>query len=69
MIARIVIGSGRTRRVFDLPCSNNRKEHVTARIGISNKIKQAMWPQGRGFRAAKARGERRAAAYAQTMAA
>lgn len=56
MIARIVTGSGRTRRVFDLPCSANRKEHVTARIGVGNKIKQALWPQGRGFKAAKARG-------------
>lgn len=63
MIARIVTGSGRNRRSFDLPCSNNRKEHVTARIGVGNLIKQALWPQGKGFKAAKARGERRASQY------
>lgn len=62
MIARIVTGSGRTRCVFDLPCSTNRKEHVTARIGVGNLIKRALWPKGRGFKAAKARGERRTVA-------
>ncbi|AXN53719.1 hypothetical protein SPS_8 [Sphingomonas phage Scott] len=68
MIARIVTGSGRTRQSFDLPCSNNRKEHVTARIGVGNKIKQALWPKGKGFKAAQARGAQRAAQYAGATA-
>jgi len=68
MIARIVTGSGRNRRSFDLPCSTNRKEHVTARIGVGNKIKQALWPQGRGFKASQARGAARAAQFAGATA-
>ena len=56
MIARIVTGSGRTRNSFALPCSTNRKDHVTARIGLGNALKGYLWPKGRGFKAAKARG-------------
>lgn len=69
MIARIVTGSGRSRSVFDLPCSTNRKEHVTRRIAIGNQIKAVLWPQGKGFKAAKVRGERRAAQYLAGVAA
>ena len=68
MIARIITGSGRTRRVFDLPCSTNRKEHVTARIGVGNLIKQALWPKGRGFKAAQARGAQALIQYAGATA-
>lgn len=57
MIARIVTGSGRTRSVFDLPCSNDRKRHVADRIAVGNKIKSLfLFPNGKGFAAAKARG-------------
>lgn len=56
MIARIVTGSGRNRRSFDLPCSTVRKDHVTARIGVGNVLKGMLWPKGKGFKQAKARG-------------
>lgn len=59
MIASIVIGSGNTRQKIDLPCSSNRKQHVQSRIDFGNKIKSLyLFPKGRGFKAAKARGQR-----------
>lgn len=57
MIARIVIGSGADRLVVPLPCLTNRKDHNEARRPFAVKLKQTLWPNGRGFRAAKARGE------------
>jgi len=57
MIARIVTGSGRNRQSFDLPVSLDRKKHVSDRIAVGNKIKSLfLFPNGRGFAAAKARG-------------
>jgi len=64
MIARIVIGSGKGRESYDIPCSTNRKEHVAKRIAFGNILKSNyLWPQGKGFKSAKARGAAAVAAF------
>lgn len=70
MITSIVIGSGARRVKFDVPARDASKPgewpngrvrvgSQPARIAMGNKIKSGyLWPNGRGFRGAKARGER-----------
>ena len=60
MIASIVIGSGNRRQVHALPATFSRKEHVARRMAVGNLIKgKYLWPDGKGYKAAQARGERR----------
>lgn len=57
MIATITLGRGNKARTFDLPCNSNRKVHVDERIKVGNILKSNfLFPQGKGFKEAKARG-------------